>query len=66
MKMSEAIGKEVFYMRRDNISIIKEVRKVRTTDNNRDVFLCYLENGSILNSVVLHLLEDNSELVIES
>lgn len=66
MKISEAIGKKVFFMRPNNISIIKNVRKLENYDNTgRNMFLCYLENGSVLNSVVLHLTEDNSELKIE-
>jgi len=66
MKASEAIGKKVFYMRENNISTIKSIRKLENYDNTgRDMFLCYLDNRAVLNSVVLHLAEDNSELKIE-
>ena len=66
MKVSEAMGKKVFYMRQNNVSTIKNVRKLENYDNTgRDMFLCYLDNGAVLNSVVLHLAEDNSELKIE-
>lgn len=66
MKVSEAIGKKVFYMRQNNISTIKSIRKLENYDNTgRDMFLCYLENGAVLNCMILHLTEDNSELKIE-
>lgn len=65
MKISEAIGKKVFYMNPQNSSIIKNVRKLENYDNTgRNMFLCYLENGSVLNSVVLNLASDKSILII--
>lgn len=66
MKVNEAIGKKVYYMHPKNISTIKDIRKLENYDNTgRDMFLCYLENGGVLNSVVLRLQEDNKDLVIE-
>jgi hypothetical protein len=66
MKASEAIGKKVFYMRPQNFSIIKQVRKLENYNNTgRDMFLCYLENGAILNSIVLNVFETKEILLIE-
>lgn len=67
MKKSEAIGRRVYYLNKRNPpATIKEVRKLKNYDKKgSDMFICYLDNGTVANSVLFYLAEDNSRLVIE-
>lgn len=66
MKRSEAIGKKVYFRNKNDITTIKEIRKLENYDKSeKDMFLCYLENGALVNCDILYLVEGTIPLIIE-